>query len=150
MDNLLFTIVTDPFKIEFEELCPATETLDETTFSVSINILDQFGSPVTGNMLINNSLSIQANSSCLTNSPVSTPVDAYVGEAIFSDLNLHGKNNNSCSISFSTMSSLDLHIKRQSCSVLLYGCPDGYRIQTGSPYDSCKEGKFQFRIFYFW
>ena len=58
-------------------------------------------------------------------------------------MSLSGTNNASCVIDFIVKSSLPLHIKPKTCSVLLYGCPEGYRVDKDEygQVDTCKECK---------
>lgn len=125
-----------PYKLGYEtdiNPCPGTVTLDQKNIEISVYLFDEFTNIVHGNFLQTFPISVYLQYNSLDNVTLTTDnlnqnISSVSGSASFSNTNFCGPNNSTISLQFfSSQSSPLFSIQNTICSVLLYGCSDGYK-----------------------
>lgn len=130
--------------------CPGTETLNEEPIIIAVFLVDTFSTPVTGSLVEQNPLFILmtpiGNSTNVQTLNNTNAIDPQKGSAFFNDTIFYGINNSTVLLKFNISEShfyqhFSTSIETTSCSVLLYGCEEGYQIQSSSDseFDVCVE-----------
>lgn len=133
---------TAPIKLSLNQSCPNSLTLSSASPIINVDLIDQFGSLVYGKFLEDNPTTVQLNSdSTLDHTSYSETINSDTGAASFGDILLCGENNSTVTLTFQTMSSGLLRISPDDCSILLYGCSAGYKVEKGNPCDYCLKDK---------
>ena len=132
---------TAPTAITLASPCPTTATLDATPFSLSLVLVDNFETTVTGKILSDNSYNatvdyIGDNCDLIFQGSNTQPIDT--GMVNFDNLVLKGKNSSNCELVFTATSvPASYSIKSESCNITLDGCSSGEELTFSEPYDYC-------------
>ena len=136
-----------PTTLEFnsqQNPCPEQVNLDANAFDISVFLNDQFGNIVKGKYLVDypTTVYLSYTSSSINLSVDSTAelIDDATGAATFTNIALCGPNNSTVKLHFDS-SAKQYNLIGESCSILLVGCPSGFKPQESSPCDICVESE---------
>lgn len=121
--------------------CPSSLFLDDTPFTVTVGVTDDFGSLVKGTAVLSSNITVIAtlaeDSACSLGSQQNTVLDALDGQATL-ELQLRGKQESECVISFEYTTSMSRPITSGQCLVLVANCtnPDMDVVQQ-KEFDTC-------------
>ena len=131
--------------------------LNQGAIEIAVFLLDDFSTPVTGNLVEQNNffISYHASASSIEVSPsdstqsvnstwglfpilLAQQATNVAGAALFDSISFSGDNNSTTTIAFELISNGALNVQGTSCSILLNGCEGNYEVkQSDAGVDSC-------------